>query len=249
MLAQEASWPALATQATPDYCATRPLLRAQFIAGAALGAGQDDPLLADPASIGIRVLRSVVLTIYDELDIIQTAADLRDRPSRDERWLAERGVRLERLEDSRRPSRLVGVYDPEEIWRAFRAALEEDWASGSVGLEPCACPLPHLPRHPDALPAWPPRPVRAPQRSRPSLAGSLASPSSLARVRAGLVRVAMFCESARLRPVSTAPTLLGRQGRSSAAAVVRADNRVWPSCPKRTSNGQAPMTRSGLPSQ
>ncbi len=139
----------------------RATLRAQLLCGADIGARPDHPLLGDPASIGISVLRSTILSLYDELGVPLTQAALRDRPSRDAHWLLERGVSLERLDGSRRPARVVGIYDPEQVGADMRADLQAGWAEGSVGTTPCACRGPHIPPPPSALPVWPGRPGHA----------------------------------------------------------------------------------------
>jgi hypothetical protein len=86
-------------------------------------------------------------------------AHLNPRLSRDERWLLDRGIRLERVEGSHRPGRVDG-YDPERWAERFQARLYSDWRDGKAGTEPCTCPAPHIPPRNDELPAWPPHPRR-----------------------------------------------------------------------------------------
>jgi hypothetical protein len=136
----------------------RPLLRAALFEHARAGSTEDAPLLvrSDGRPRTEQWLVSAVKAASAEASIRVLGADLRMRPTADERWLDERGISLRWLPRGERTRNAPTADDLEAT-----AAFYQDAIARERALPPCGCLAPHRLADPAAFPDWPPKAAHA----------------------------------------------------------------------------------------
>jgi hypothetical protein len=133
-----------------------PFIRAQRLARRAQGATKEDLLLVgERGQLAARSVMALILAGLEGAVSGLNAEALAERPSRDGRWLADRGVGVEWIPRTERPRRVPGR-DPHA---SFLARLKHAMAHVSWQRTECLCHAAHPPPTRE-MPAWPPQ--RAP---------------------------------------------------------------------------------------